>query len=154
MFSALAQGSSVYILDKTSSPKYLIGEVVGVSQPKINFNGQSTVDLRVNVDNSVQEFSNLLSINSISTYNGGKVIISETKQGIQNEIESILDNSRKIINNIDTYKQNITDCEEILKQLNPQFAKDKERDDRLFNLESRFDGVESKLDKIFDLIKK
>ena len=154
MFSALAQGSSVYILDKTSSPKYLIGEVVGVSQPKINFNGQSTVDLRVNVDNSIQEFSNLLSINSISTYNGGKVIISETKQGIQNEVESILDNSRKIINNIDTYKQNITDCEEILKQLNPQFAKDKERDDRLFNLESRFDGVESKLDKIFDLIKK
>ena len=154
MFSALAQGSSVYILDKTSSPKYLIGEVVGVSQPKINFNGQSTVDLRVNVDNSVQEFSNLLSINSISTYNGGKVIISETKQGIQNEVESILDNSRKIISNIDIYKQNITDCEEILKQLNPQFAKDKERDDRLFNLESRFDGVESKLDKIFDLIKK
>ena len=154
MFSALAQGSSVYILDKTSSPKYLIGEVVGVSQPKINFNGQSTVDLRVNVDNSIQEFSNLLSINSISTYNRGKVIISETKQGIQNEVESILDNSRKIINNIDTYKQNITDCEENLKQLNPQFAKDKERDDRLFNLESRFDGVESKLDKIFDLIKK
>lgn len=154
MFSALAQGSSVYILDKTSSPKYLIGEVVGVSQPKINFNGQSTVDLRVNVDNSVQEFSNLLSINSISTYNGGKIIISETKQGIQNEVESILDNSRKIISNIDVYKQNITDCEEILKQLNPQFAKDKERDDRLFNLESRFDGVESKLDKIFDLIKK
>ena len=154
MFSALAQGSSVYILDKTSTPKYLIGEVVGVSQPKINFNGQSTVDLRVNVDNSVQEFSNLLSINSISTYNGGKIIISETKQGIQNEVESILDNSKKIIDNIDTYKQNIIDCEEILKQLNPQFAKDKERDDRLFNLESRFDGVESKLDKIFDLIKK
>ena len=154
MFSALAQGSSVYILDKTSSPKYLIGEVVGVSQPKINFNGQSTVDLRVNVDNSVQEFSNLLSINSISTYNGGRVIISETKQGIQNEVETILTNSKNILDNVDIYKQNVEDCEKILKQLNPQFAKDKERDDRLFNLESRFDGVESKLDKIFDLIKK
>ena len=154
MFSALAQGSSVYILDKTSSPKYLIGEVVGVSQPKINFNGQSTVDLRVNVDNTTQEFSNLLSINSINSYNGGKVIISETKQGIQNEVESILENSKKIIDNIDVYKQNISDCEEILKQLNPQFAKDKERDDRLLNLENRFDGVESKLDKIFNLIQK
>ena len=154
MFSALTQGSSVYILDKTSSPKYSIGEVVGVSQPKINFNGQSTVDLRVNVDNTTQEFSNLLSINSINTYNGGKIIISETKQGIQNEVESILDNSRKILSNIDVYKQNVQDCEEILKQLNPQFAKDKERDDRLFNLESRFDGVESKLDKIFKLVQK
>ena len=154
MFSALSQGSSVYILDKTSSPNYLIGEVVGVSQPKINFNGQPTVDLKVNVDNSTQEFDNLPSVNSINSYNGGKFIISETKQGIQNEVEAILETSKKIVNNIDMYKQNISDCEEILKQLNPQFAKDKERDDRLFNLESRFDGVESKLDKIFDLIKK
>ena len=153
MFSALSQGSSIYLLDKTSSPKFLVGEVVGVTQPKFNFN-QATVDLKVKVDDSVQEFSNLLSINSISTYNGGKVIISETKQGIQNEIETILTNSKNVVENIDTYKQNIEDCENILKQLNPQFAKDKERDDRLQNLESRFDGVESKLDKIFELIKK
>jgi len=38
MFSALSQGSSVYLLDKTSSPKFLIGEVVGVTQPKYNYN--------------------------------------------------------------------------------------------------------------------
>ena len=154
MFSALSQGSSIYLLDKTSSPKFLIGEVVGVTQPKYNYNNQATVDLRVKVEDSVQEFNNLPSINSMNTYNGGKLIISETKQGIQNEIEAILSNSRNIIENIETYKQNIIDCEDILKQINPQFAKDKERDDRLLNLESRFDGVESKLDKIFELIKK
>ena len=153
MFSALSQGSSIYLLDKTSSPKFVIGEVVGVTQPKYNFN-QATVDLKVKVDDSIQEFNNLPSINNIVTYNSGKVIISETKQGIQNEVETILTNSRNILDNIDTYKQNVEDCEKILKQLNPQFAKDKERDDRLHNLESRFDGVESKLDKIFELIKK
>lgn len=104
------------------------------------------------MDNTTQEFSNLLSINSINTYNGGKIVISETKQGIQNEVESILENSKKIINNIDVYKQNIIDCESILKELNPQFAIDKERDERLSNLENRFDGFESKLDKIFNLV--
>jgi hypothetical protein len=36
MFSALSQGSQVYILDKTSSPEYKIGEILGVSYPKIN----------------------------------------------------------------------------------------------------------------------
>ena len=153
MFSALSQGSSIYLLDKTSSPKFIIGEVVGVTQPKYNFS-QATVDLKVKVDDSIQEFNNLPSINNIVTYNSGKVIISETKQGIQNEVETILTNSRNILDNIDTYKQNVEDCEKILKQLNPQFAKDKERDDRLHNLENRFDGVESKLDKIFELIKK
>ena len=153
MFSALSQGSSIYLLDKTSSPKFLIGEIVGVTQPKFNFN-QATVDLKVKVEDSVQEFNNLPSINSVVTYNNGKLLISETKQGIQNEVETILTNSKNVIDNINQYKENIRDCEEILKQLNPQFAKDKERDDRLLNLENRFDGVESKLDKIFDLIRK
>jgi hypothetical protein len=36
MFSALSQGSPIYILDKTSSPEYKVGEVIGVSYPKIN----------------------------------------------------------------------------------------------------------------------
>lgn len=155
MFSALSQGSPIYLLDKTSSPKYLVGEVVGVSSPKYNYNQtQNTVDLKVKIDEAVQEFNSIPSINSFVTYNNGKLLISETKQTIQNEVESILSNSRQVLDNIDSYKKNIEECEDILKQLNPQFAKDKERDERLLNLESRFDGVESKLDKIFNLIKK
>ena len=155
MFSALSQGSSIYLLDKTSTPVFKIGEVIGVSSPKINYNfgqTQNTVDLKVKVDEGIQEFNNLPSINSYVTYNNGKLIISESKQAIQNEVEILLSNSKNIVEN--TYKQNIVECESILKQLNPQFAKDKERDDRLQNLESRFDGVESKLDKIFNLIQK
>ncbi len=157
MFSALSQGSSIYLLDKTSSPKFSIGEVIGVSQPKINYNfgqPQNTVDLKIRVEDSIQEFNNLPSINSLVTYNNGKLIISETKQGIQNEVETILQNSKQIVNNIDTYKKNISECESILKDLSPQFAIDKERDDRLTNLENRFGGVESKLNEIFDYIKK
>ena len=153
MFSALSQGSNIYLLDKTSSPKFLVGEVVGVTQPKYSFN-QATVDLKVKVEDSIQEFNNLPSINSFVTYNNGKLFISETKQAIQSEVESILTNSQNIVNNIDNYKKNISECENILKQLNPQFAKDKERDDRLQNLEDRFGNVESKLDKIFELVKK
>lgn len=153
MFSALSQGSPIYLLDKTSSPKYKVGEVIGVSQPKFN-NFGNTVDLRVKVDDGIQEFSSIPSINSFVSYNNGKIIISETKQSIQNEVEGILQNRRYILENIDSYKQEISDCEEILKKLNPQFAIDKERDERLTNLESRFDGVESKLDKIFNLIQK
>ena len=157
MFSALSQGSPVYILDKTSSPEYKIGEVVGVSYPKINpynIGPQNTVDLKIKIEGQIQEFNSIPSINSVISYNNGKIIISETKQGIQNEVESILSNSKQILNNIDNYKKNVEDCEEILKQLNPQFAIDKERDERLSNLENRFDGVESKLDKIFNLIQK
>lgn len=157
MFSALSQGSPIYILDKTSTPTYQVGEILGVSYPKLNsysIGPQNTVDLKVKIDGEVQEFNSIPSINSVVSYNGGKIIISESKQGIQTEVENILQNSKQILNNIETYKQNVTDCENILKQLNPQFAIDKERDERLTSLENRFDGFESKLDKIFNLVQK
>lgn len=157
MFSALSQGSPIYLLDKTSTPDYKVGEIVGVSYPKMNpynVGTQNTVDLKVKIDGEIQEFNSIPSINSVVSYNGGKIIISESKQGIQTEVENILQNSKQILNNIDTYKQNVVDCENILKQLNPQFAIDKERDERLSSLENRFDGFESKLDKIFNLVQK
>lgn len=153
MFSALSQGSPIYLLDKTSTPEYKVGEIIGVSSPRFN-NFGNTVDLKIKVDDSIQEFSGIPSINSFVSYNNGKIIISETKQSIQNEVESILQNRKHILENIENYKQEIVQCESILKKLNPQFAIDKERDERLSNLENRFDGVESKLDKIFNLIQK
>lgn len=161
MFSALNQGSLLYILDKTDQPKLKIGQITGISQPKIDysqqyggFNSPSTIDLKVNIDGSTYEYNSIPSSNSIVTYNNGKVTISETKQGLQSEVEAILQNSRQIVEKIDTYKQNIIDCENILKELNPQFAKDKERDARLNSLEERFGGVEDRLDKIINLINK
>lgn len=154
MFSVLSQGSSIYLLDKTSTPEFRIGEVIGVSQPKIYNFGQSTVDLKVKLGENIQEFNNLPSINSVVTYNNGKVIISETKQGIQSEVESILQNRKNILDNVENYQKDIIACKNILEEIDPQFAKDKEMDDRLLKLEDKFNNVESKLDKIFELVRK
>lgn len=153
MFSSLSQGSIVYILDKTESPKLKYGEIVGVSASKFQAMG-TTIDLKVNIDGNVQDFSNIPSNNTIVSYNNGKFTISETKQGLSSEVESALQSRRQILNNIEQYKKDVVDYEEILKDLNPQFAKDKERDDRLNNLENKFEGVEQKLDKILNLVTK
>lgn len=160
MLSALNQGSIIYILDKSNRPKLKYGEIVSISSPQQNFNygqpnyNQTTIDLKVNIDGSTYEYNQIPSSLSLVSYNNGKLIISETKQGLQHEIESLLQNSKQIVENIDTYRQNIIDCENILKDLNPQFAKDKERDERLNSLEERFGGVETKIDKLLTLIEK
>lgn len=153
MFSALSQGSPVYLLDKTSTLDYKVGEIIGISQPRFTSLG-NTVDLKVKVDDSIQEFSGIPSINNFVSYNNGKIIISETKQSIQNEVEGILQNRKHILDNVDTYKEEVDKCEEILKRLDPQFAIDKDREERLSNLENRFDSFESKLDKIFKFVQK
>lgn len=161
MFSALNQGSLIYILDKTESPKFKMGQIISVSQPKIDysqqyggFNNPSTIDIKVSVDGSTYEYNSIPSNYSIVSYNNGKITLSETKKDLQQEVESLLQNSKQIVDKIDVYKQNIIDCENILKELNPQFAKDKERDDKINNLEQKFSNVEDKLDRIFNLINK
>lgn len=156
MFSALNQGSLIYILDKNDSIKFKIGNVISTSQPNIQYGSfqPATMDMKVQVEDDTKDFNNIPSSNSVVSYNNGKVTISETKQGLQPEVESILQSRKRVIENIDQYKQDIIDCENILTQLNPQFAKEKETDSRLNNLEERFGGVEDKLDKIFNLINK
>lgn len=151
MFSILNQGSSIYILDKTDGIKLYIGQIQSISQPK-GFGMQQAIDIKVSVDGNIKEYSQIPCQNSIVSYNNGQVILSETKQGLQNEVEGIMNSSQQILQNIDKYEQNIKDCELILKQLNPQFAKDKERDERLDSLENKFNGVETKIDKLINYI--
>lgn len=153
MFSALTQGSLIYILDKTNGYRLSIGEVVGVSAPRINYTSPGTVvDLKVNVGGEIQEFNQIPGNNNVVTYNSGKIILSETKNSLQLEVETILQNSRQVVDNIDKYKQTIDECENILKELNPQFAKEKDQENRLSSLETKFSGVESKIDQLLTLI--
>lgn len=161
MFSALNQGSLVYILDKTKGLKFKLGEVVGITQPKMSNTSftnpqpnQSTVDIKIKIDGSVNEFNGIPSTYSLVTYNNGTLIISETKQALQSEVETILQNSKQILDNIDVYKCNITECETILKELNPQFAKDKERDDKINSLTNEVSGMKDTLDKIVTMLSK
>lgn len=157
MFSALNQGSLIYVLDKTDGLKFKVGQVIGVSQPKIDYqynSTTSTIDIKVSIDGNTYEYNSIPSNYSSISYNNGAITLSETKQLLQTEVEGIYQNSKQHIENMPKYEQNLLDCEDILKQLNPQYAKDKERDDKISNLEERFSGVETKLDKIFNLINK
>lgn len=155
MFGSLQQGSLIYILDKTDGVKLKTGEIMytGNVKPMLsNIPNQTCIDIRVNIDGTTIDYNSIPSSNSIVSYSNGSIILSETKQGLQSEVESIIHTSQQALDNIERYKKNIEQCETILIDLCPQFAKDKERDTRLTNLEQRFDGVSDKIDKILTLI--
>lgn len=149
MFSALNQGSLIYILDKTDKPKLKMGTIVAISQPKMSYNigNAQVIDIKCQVDGVTYDYNGIPSTASIVSYNNGKITLSETKQGLQTEVESLLQNSKQIINNIEHYKSTIVECEGILKELSPQFAKDKARDERLDNLEAKIDQLLTLINK-------
>lgn len=149
MFSALNQGSLVYILDKTNGVKFKIGEIVGTTVPQFAIDGSGMVmKLSVKINGNVAEYNNVPSAATIVSYNNGKFIIAETKQSIQSEVESTLHNANYIVEHIDDYKNQITQCENVLKELNPQYAKDKARDEEIANIKSEVAGMKTNIDKI------
>lgn len=153
MFSALNQGSLVYILDKTDGVKFKIGEIVGTTVPQFAVDGSGMVmKLSIKINGNVAEYNNVPSAATIVSYNNGKFIIAETKQSIQSEVESTLHNANYIIEHIEDYKSQITQCEDVLKELNPQYAKDKARDEEFNNIKKEVAGLREDISKILEVV--
>lgn len=155
MFSALRQGSVLYILEKGETPTLKVGQITGVTQPNYSNNfliGGSTMDINVKVGDQVLDFRNVPSTQSVATYNN--TVIAETKELMSNEVDNMLQSSRSIVDSVSYHNNVISACENILRDLNPRFAKEKERDEDISNLKSKIGGIETKMDKILTLLSK
>ena len=62
----------------------------------------------------------------------------------------MLENSKSIVANVEQHKSNISACEKILKELNPIYAKEQERDEAIDNISGRMDRIEGILARLED----
>ena len=160
MFSGVRQNNLFYILEKENEPKLKIGQVVSVSNPQPQFRqpyGQPAhgfVDVTVKVDGEIMEFKKLPSSSSIADSGKGGVIVSDSKEVMNSEVESMLQSSQSILDRIDYHKKVVQNCNQILRVLNPRLAKEKERDDDISNLKNKIGGLEDKMDKILTILSK
>lgn len=161
MFSALRQGSSFFILDKTNVPKLKIGSVVSVSQPMPKYNNtyvpghnytETVVDVVVKVNEEELKFEKLPSNLSIANFGQSGIVVSESKEAMNGEVESMLRNSKNILESIPYHKEVLVACDEMMKELNPQLAKEKEQEQKIAMLENRMGGMESTLQDIHKLL--
>lgn len=163
MFSALRQGSPFYILEKGEAPVLKIGQIESVSQPKpkyntynpaLNFgmNMETVVDVTVMIDGNKKEYLGIPS--NLSTHGYGNVVVSESKEAMVQEIDGMLQTSKQIVDSVDYHKALISSYENILKQLNPSFAKEQERDDAIESLTAQVNSMKGEMSKILELLTK
>lgn len=161
MFQTLRKGATIYILDKTSKPEVKIGYVENVTLPRpmyptynpavsLGTNMQRVVDITVRVDEDKREFC-VPSDLSIHTY--GDYTLSESKEAMISEVDSLLQNSKDIVDSVDKHKENISAYQNILKELNPVYAKEQERDDAIDSLTQQVNGIHSALERLELLLK-
>lgn len=161
MFSALRQGSPFYILEKSDEPKLRIGSVVSVSQPTAKYSqtyipnqsySEMVVDIVVKVGEEEVKFEKIPSNLSIANFGQNGMVVSESKEAMNTEVEGMLRNSRNILDSIPYHEKVVDVCDVMLRELNPQFAKEKMQEEKIASLESKVGGIEGKLDQIADLL--
>lgn len=163
MFSALRSGSSIYILDKNEDLQLKTGIVESVSvarpmyktyNPAVSFgtNMQTVVDIAVKVGDQRIQFECVPS--NLSLHSNGNIVISESREAMIQEIDSMLQNSKNILQSIDKHKCVVNQCENILKELNPVYAKEQERDDAISSLTEQVNGMQGVLARLEELLTK
>ena len=160
MFSTLRKGATIYILDRTSEPEVKVGYIDNVTLPRpmyptfnpavsLGTNMQRVVDITVRIGEEKKEFS-VPSDLSIHTY--GDYTISENKEAMISEVDSLLQNSKDVLDSVDKHKAAINAYENILKTLNPVYAKEQERDSTIDKLTQQVNGMQSTLNRLESLL--
>lgn len=163
MFSGLRNNNILYILEKTDNGlKVQTAQVVSVSnpQPKYqqfnattpNFTVQPemVVDVKVKVDNEELEFKQLGA--NLSIANSGNMIVSDSREAINAEIDGIVAMSRQHIEATPFHEKIIATSDEVKRIINPAFAKEKEQEEKIGMLEEKMSGIEGTLNQMMGLL--
>lgn len=153
MFSALRQGSTLYILEKGNAPTLRIGQCINTQNNFSTYLGNNNVDIQVKVDDETLDFKQLPGSLGLAIYNGNTVI-SDNKESMSQEVENMIRSSKQILESVPVHEKTIEEGEKILKQLSPHFAQQKEQEEKINNLESKVGNMESKLDNIASMLSK
>jgi hypothetical protein len=160
MFSGIRQGNLFYILEKGEDLNLKIGQVISVSNPQPKYNQFNTtnafsqpemvVDVKVKVGEESLDFKQLNANMNIA--NSGNVVVSDSKEAMSAEVESLLRNSKQIIESVPYHERVVSSCDVMLRELNPAFAKEKEQEEKIGALEQRMGHIDGKLEKVLELL--
>ena len=160
MFQGLRQNGLFYILEKGEDLKLRVGQVISVSNPQPKFGQyntptfgsqpEMTVDVRVKVDEETMDFKQLNANASIA--NSGNVVVSDSKDAMSAEVEGLLRTSKAILESVPYHEKMLVACDNVLRDLNPSFKKEKEQEEKIGALEEKMVGIEGTLNDMMSVL--
>lgn len=163
MLSGLRPGVPVYVLYK-NEPRFAVGKVAQVSNqypPQFNFqqplnpnNMGMMVDLSIEVDGKTETYPRIPINSSIAEFPDKGVILSETRDGIVNEVNVIRNASQTAIDQIDVHRRIIASCDQLLLDLNPQLKHEQEQAGKIARLEEQLAGMSDQIAALTGMLSK
>lgn len=163
MFSSIRQGNLFYILVKGEKLTLKIGQVESVSNPTPKYptytpgqpfgqQPEMIVDVKVKYEEDIMDFQKLPANGEVFAY--PNVIVSDKKEAISSEVEAMLQTSKRTLESVPYHESVIESCDDILKTLNPQFAKEKQQEEKIGSLETEVKSIKGDLGDIKEMLMK
>ena len=152
MFQSARVNQPIYILYKESVPRLEIGSITQVTQPVYKFPtapqfGQmqeQVVDVYANVGGAQRQFQQLPANKESANYvTGGNVFVTVSRDAMNAEIATLKNEAVGIINRVDEERQKIVKYDEILMQLNPEYAENQRREQEMASMKQRMETMAS-----------
>lgn len=153
MLRDLRAGTIIYVLNK-KEPRLEIGEVTDVKPslaPPTFMGGtlqpqRPVVDITATFGTETRNYKQLPSDVSIADFSKEGVVISDSRDQMANEVESLKKLSKRIIDEVDNHKRIFKECDKILADLDPEIKKKAQQAQEI-------EGLKQQVGEILSLLK-
>lgn len=146
MFQSARVNQPIYILYKDSVPRIEIGTITQVTQPVYKFPAappfgqpqEQVVDVYANVGGAQRQFQQLPANKESANYiSNGNVFVTVSRDAMNAEIATLKNEAVGIINRVDEERQKIVKYDEILMQLNPEYAEKQRQEQEIATMKNQ-----------------
>ena len=162
-FSSLGNGNPFYVLRKGEKPILEVGVVKSKTQPRAKWPTQNpnvmaglqvqqVIDVVATINGKDETFIEI-PIN-VEIAQRGNDTFTGSREAMLQAVDSMLQTSKKAIEQIPYHKVVISETEKMLEVLNPQYAENKKQARTISDLERRQADTDKKLDTILTILQK
>lgn len=145
MFQSARVNQPIYILYKEAVPRLEVGSITQVTQPVYKYPGaipygqmqEQVVDIYATVNGAQRQFLQLPANKDSEKYPSMNAFVTISRDAMNAEIGSLKNESVGIINRFEEEKQKIVKYDEILMQLNPEYAEKQRQEQEIASLKGQ-----------------
>ena len=157
MFSNLSKGSVLYGLEIKDGMKFFTAPIESVSLPYPKYRNNNTfgqipetvMDIVCTVNGERRTFQQVPSNSAIADFGNDTFVLADGKDSLNGYVNSMLQNSRNIVNSVEKHKALISQYESVLASLNPGQA----NDNAVKELNTKVNSLESQIAEMLSLLK-
>lgn len=163
MLSTLRQGTPVFVIFR-NGPRVATAKVAQISSqypPQFNIqmgqmgaNMSPMFDLTLEMDGKTELFQRIPINTSIAEFPEKGIILSETRDGVINEVTAIRGNAVSELDKRSFYEQTVASCDQILLDVNPDLKREQEQAAEIATLKEQLNGMSEQIAALTGMLSK